>query len=95
MNQPAPVQSAVAAVTDRIRTRSRDSRREYLERMDEAGREGSARARLSCTNIAHGFAAAPIADKQVLRQMKWPNIGIVTAYNDMLSAHQPFERYPA
>ena len=95
MNQPPPLQAAVSAVTERIRARSHDSRREYLERMSQAGRDGSARARLSCTNLAHGFAAAPPADKQALRQMKWPNIGIVTAYNDMLSAHQPFERYPA
>jgi len=95
VNQPPPLQAAVSAVTERIRARSHDSRREYLERMSQAGRDGSARARLSCTNLAHGFAAAPPADKQALRQMKWPNIGIVTAYNDMLSAHQPFERYPA
>ena len=95
MNQPPPLQAAVSAVTERIRTRSHDSRREYLERMSQAGREGSARARLSCTNLAHGFAAAAPTDKQALRQLKWPNIGIVTAYNDMLSAHQPFERYPA
>jgi len=95
VKQPAPLQAAVIAVTDRIRTRSLESRREYLDRMSQAGREGSARARLSCTNLAHGFAASSPDDKQALRQMKWPNIGIVTAYNDMLSAHQPFERYPA
>jgi phosphogluconate dehydratase len=95
VSQLPPLHPAVSTVTERIRARSRDSRREYLERMSQAGREGSARARLSCTNLAHGFAASPAADKQALRQMKWPNIGIVTAYNDMLSAHQPFERYPA
>ena len=95
MNQPPLLQTAVTAVTERIRARSHDSRREYLERMSQAGREGSARGRLSCTNLAHGFAASPPTDKQALRQLKWPNIGIVTAYNDMLSAHQPFERYPA
>jgi phosphogluconate dehydratase len=95
VKQPAPLQAAVTAVTQRIRTRSLETRREYLERMNQAGREGSARARLSCTNLAHGFAASSPDDKQALRQMKWPNIGIVTAYNDMLSAHQPFERYPA
>jgi len=91
----APVHEAVRDATDRIRSRSLDSRREYLERMRAAGDADSARARLSCTNLAHGFAAAPPGDKQALRQMKWPNIAIVTAYNDMLSAHQPFERYPA
>ncbi len=82
-------------VTERIRERSRDGRQDYLARMAAAGREGSSRSRLSCTNLAHGFAASPASDKQALRQMKWPNIGIVTAFNDMLSAHQPFERYPA
>jgi phosphogluconate dehydratase len=82
-------------VTERVRERSCGPRREYLKRMDEAGREGSARTRLSCTNLAHGFAAAPRADKDALRQLRWPNIAIVTAYNDMLSAHQPFESYPA
>jgi phosphogluconate dehydratase len=81
-------------VTDRIVERSHDSRRDYLQRMDEAGRAGSARARLSCTNLAHGFAAASPGDKSALRELRWPNIAIVTAYNDMLSAHQPFERYP-
>ena len=95
MNQLPLLQTAVSAVTERIRARSHDSRREYRERMSQAGREGSARGRLSCTNLAHGFAASPPTDKQALRQLKWPNIGIVTAYNDMLSAHQPFERYPA
>jgi phosphogluconate dehydratase len=81
-------------VTERIRERSRDGRQDYLSRMAAAGREGSERSRLSCTNLAHGFAASSASDKQALRQMKWPNIGIVTAFNDMLSAHQPFERYP-
>ena len=95
MKPSAPVHEAVRDATDRIRSRSLDSRREYLERMRAAGDADSARARLSCTNLAHGFAAAPPGDKQALRQMKWPNIAIVTAYNDMLSAHQPFERYPA
>jgi phosphogluconate dehydratase len=50
---------------------------------------------LSCTNLAHGFAASDQGDKEALRQLRWPNIAIVSAYNDMLSAHQPFERYPA
>jgi len=50
---------------------------------------------LSCTNLAHGFAASDATDKEALRLMRWPNIAIVSAYNDMLSAHQPLERYPA
>ncbi len=84
----------VREVTERIRTRSRDPRAAYLERM--AGQAGAepARRRLSCTNLAHGFAASAAPDKQALRELRWPNLGIVTAYNDMLSAHQPFERFP-
>jgi phosphogluconate dehydratase len=54
----------------------------------------STRSRLSCGNLAHGFAASSAADKDVLKQLRWPNLAIVTAYNDMLSAHQPFEGYP-
>ena len=54
----------------------------------------STRSKLSCGNLAHGFAAASPADKDVLKQLRWPNLAIVTAYNDMLSAHQPFEGYP-
>jgi phosphogluconate dehydratase len=56
--------------------------------------EGPTRARLSCTNLAHGFAAASSGDKDALKDLRWPNLGIVSAYNDMLSAHQPFEGYP-
>jgi phosphogluconate dehydratase len=54
----------------------------------------STRSRLSCGNLAHGFAASSPADKDVLKQLRWPNLAIVTAYNDMLSAHQPFEGFP-
>ena len=94
MNRTPPLHASLRAVTERIKERSIDSRRDYLQRMEEARREGSARTRLSCTNLAHGFAAAAPADKTALRELRWPNIGIVTAFNDMLSAHQPFERYP-
>ncbi|HWF98876.1 MAG TPA: phosphogluconate dehydratase [Steroidobacteraceae bacterium] len=86
--------SRVLAVTERIRERSRDLRAAYLARM--AGQAGGepARKRLSCTNLAHGFAASAAPDKQALRELRWPNLAIVTAYNDMLSAHQPYERFP-
>ena len=94
MTQPEGLHPVLRSVTERVRARSLQSRGDYLERMTEAGRDGSARQRLSCTNLAHGFAASSPADKQALRQLRWPNIGIVTAYNDMLSAHQPFERFP-
>ena len=83
----------VERVTERIRERSRDSRRDYLERIEAARERSPARGRLSCGNLAHGFAASG-DDKPMLRGKRGPNIGIVTAYNDMLSAHQPFRNYP-
>src|ERR1700737_811313 len=85
----------VREVTERIRERSRSGRADYLARMDAARQRGSARAGLSCTNLAHGFAASDVTDKEALKLMRWPNVAIVSAYNDMLSAHQPLERYPA
>jgi phosphogluconate dehydratase len=89
-----PIHPRVLAVTERIRERSRHERTAYLGRIDgEVGR-GTTRARLSCTNLAHGFAASPTGDKDALKNLRWPNLAIVTAYNDMLSAHQPFEGYP-
>ncbi|MFZ5609228.1 MAG: phosphogluconate dehydratase [Pseudomonadota bacterium] len=83
----------VREVTQRIAARSAGKRAEYLARMAAAQREGPARGRLSCGNLAHGFAAAK-ADKPALRRLAAPNIAIVSAYNDMLSAHQPLGRYP-
>jgi phosphogluconate dehydratase len=85
----------VRDVTERIRERSRLGRADYLERMEAARQRGSARSGLSCTNLAHGFAASDSTDKEALKLMRWPNVAIVSAYNDMLSAHQPLERYPA
>ncbi len=82
------------AVTERIAQRSAGPRADYLARMEAARVEGTARARLGCTNLAHGFAASA-ADKEALKRKPWPNLAIVSAYNDMLSAHQPYERYPA
>jgi phosphogluconate dehydratase len=89
------VHPQLQAVTERIRERSAVGRAEYLERMEAASSRGSARAGLSCTNLAHGFAAANVTDKDALKLMRWPNVAIVSAYNDMLSAHQPLENYPA
>ncbi|GAO56054.1 MULTISPECIES: phosphogluconate dehydratase [unclassified Novosphingobium] len=83
----------VAKVTDRIIERSRDSRRRYLDLIDRAREQGVNRPILSCGNLAHGFAASG-DDKAAIRTGKAMNIGIVTAYNDMLSAHQPYGRYP-
>ena len=79
-------------VTDRIRARSAESRATYLDRLARAGEEGPRRAHLSCGNQAHAYAAMP--DKADLALTARPNLGIVTAYNDMLSAHQPYERFP-
>jgi phosphogluconate dehydratase len=83
-----------AAVTARIVERSRDSRADYLRRMAEAASSAPGRAKLSCANWAHAFAASPDGDKQRMRNPTAPNVAIVSAYNDMLSAHQPYERFP-
>ena len=88
------VNAVVAAVTDEIRSRSRDSRRRYLDRMAKAAQAGPARGHLSCSNLAHGMAACGQSDKQRLTDDLVPNVGVVTAYNDMLSAHAPYETYP-
>ncbi len=83
----------IAKVTDRIRARSETLRGTYLDRMAAAAAEGPRRSHLTCGNQAHAYAAMG-DDKDSLVAEKSPNIGIVTAYNDMLSAHQPFETYP-
>ncbi|MBC7740485.1 MAG: phosphogluconate dehydratase, partial [Candidatus Saccharibacteria bacterium] len=83
----------LARVTDRIRERSLASRAAYLARIVAAKGEGPARAHLSCGNQAHAYAAMA-TDKPALTAARAPNIGVVTAYNDMLSAHQPYEHYP-
>lgn len=84
----------VVTVTERVIARSQPYRAAYLQRLDLARREGAQRGALSCTNLAHGFAAFPAHDKLALRQEKKPSIAIVSSYNDMLSAHQPFEGFP-
>ena len=89
-----PLNATIAKVTQRIVERSAQRRGEYLARIDAARGSGPRRRRLSCGNLAHGFAASIPADKDALKQLRWPNLAIVTAYNDMLSAHQPFESYP-
>ncbi len=89
-----PIHATVAAITERIRARSEATRAPYLARMEAARAAGTARGRISCTNLAHAFAAEAPADKLRLREIRAPNIGIVSAYNDMLSAHQPLARFP-
>jgi phosphogluconate dehydratase len=88
------VRQAIQDVTDRIAARSRDSRRDYLNRLDAAREAGVNRAVLSCGNLAHAFAACTPSEKAALAGNKTLNLGIVTSYNDMLSAHQPYQFYP-
>jgi phosphogluconate dehydratase len=89
-----PINSKVEAVTVRIALRSRASRSRYLERVRLAAASAQPRSRLGCANLAHTFAACEPVDKGRLRDGVTPNIAIVTAYNDMLSAHKPYEDYP-
>ncbi|WP_249554409.1 phosphogluconate dehydratase [Shewanella sp. 8A] len=86
--------SVVQSVTDRIIARSKASREAYLAALNDARNHGVHRSSLSCGNLAHGFAACNPDDKNALRQLTKANIGIITAFNDMLSAHQPYETYP-
>ena len=87
------VHNVITDVTQRIIERSADPRRTYLQRMEQARSEGPSRAHLSCSGQAHAYAGAG-PDQKTLATTSVGNLGIVTAYNDMLSAHQPFERYP-
>src|SRR5258708_4009229 len=84
----------VGEVTHRIVERSRRSRQAYLARIDSAVSNAPTRKRLGCANFAHGFAACASGDKEALREGTGANLAIVTAYNDMLSAHQPYARFP-
>ncbi|MCB4767000.1 phosphogluconate dehydratase [Ancylobacter sp. Lp-2] len=94
----APETSGVSArlgeITERIVRRSHDTRARYLERIATAAEKGPSRQKLGCANQAHGFAACGPGDKAMLREGAGANLAIVTAYNDMLSAHQPYEHYP-
>jgi len=84
----------IEQVTERIRSNSDGPRRAYLDKIERYRDSGPARGAISCGNLAHAIAASE-ADKPTLKQLRQPNLGIVTAYNDMLSAHQPLERFPA
>lgn len=85
----------IQQVTDRIIARSEKSRAIYLARLDQARYRGPHRGALNCGNLAHGFAACSAQEKSDLRSLTKANIGIISSYNDMLSAHQPYEHYPA
>ncbi|QIZ76643.1 phosphogluconate dehydratase [Ferrimonas lipolytica] len=84
----------IAKITDRIIQRSVATRADYLARMAQQEQDGPLRGQLSCSNLAHGFAGCVGSDKQDLKQLNKSNVGIITAYNDMLSAHQPYATYP-
>ncbi len=90
----APLNAIVAKVTQRIESRSKARRARYLDLIAARRSPEPARLRLASANQAHGFAACPANDKEMLKAGRWANIGIVTAYNDMLSAHQPLATYP-
>ncbi|MDB5367769.1 MAG: Phosphogluconate dehydratase [Rhodospirillales bacterium] len=89
------IHPTVARVTERVQARSAATRAAYEARMQHAAANVPARSSLSCGNLAHGFAASGTEDKLALKRTRRPNIAIVSSYNDMLSAHQPFERFPA
>lgn len=91
---PTPIHPVVAAVTERIRQRSASSRADYLAMVEQASQHAPQRKGMGCANLAHTFAASPAPDKLAIRESRRSNIGIVTAYNDMLSAHQPYATYP-
>ncbi len=97
MTTPSPTtpHPTLHAVTQRIRERSAVIRSAYLARVDRLVNRAPGAERLGCANVAHAFAALPGSDKLRVVAEKAPNIGVVTAYNDMLSAHQPYESYPA
>ena len=87
------INPAIKNVTDRITKRSETTRSDYLEKMNGARKEGPRRAHLTCGNQAHAYAPVPEDQKRLIDEAGG-NIGIINAYNDMLSAHQPFEKYP-
>jgi phosphogluconate dehydratase len=97
MNADFPTSSlhpVVQAVTERIRQRSAALRSAYLARVDKLAARTRGADRMGCANVAHAFAAMPANDKLKVVAQKAPHLGIVTSYNDMLSAHQPYEHYP-
>ncbi|MEW6124931.1 MAG: phosphogluconate dehydratase [Pseudomonadota bacterium] len=94
MSSVGSLNARIGEVTERIVRRSAAGRGRYLERIEAARQSAPPRQRLGCANQAHGFAACGPVDKERLRDEATPNLAIVTAYNDMLSAHQPYERFP-
>ena len=93
--QPSALNPTVAAITESIRERSIERRAAYLATVDKQRANRLSRRRLSAANQAHGFAALPNGDKLKVVSEPVPMIAIVSAYNDVLSAHQPMQDYPA
>ena len=89
-----PLHGTVAAVTQRIRERSAPARSAYLERLEALAQRPPGAQRMGCANVAHAFAGLPQNDKLRIVEERAPNVGIVTAYNDVLSAHAPMQHYP-
>lgn len=89
-----PVHSEIMRITKRIIERSRHTREQYLAKIEQSRSQTVHRSQLACGNLAHGFAACQADDKAALKSMTHANIAIVTSYNDMLSAHRPYENYP-
>lgn len=89
-----PIHPTLVEVTRRIESRSTRTRAAYLEVVNRAARPGPYRSGMGCANAAHAYAAMPGEDKLLLKQERQPNLGLITAYNDMLSAHKPYENYP-
>lgn len=92
---PISIHPVLEDVTQRVMQRSAETRAAYLAKVTSAKRTTTTRMQLGCSNFAHGFAACSSHEKELIRAGKTPNIGIVTAYNDMLSAHEPFQHFPA
>ncbi|AJY42243.1 phosphogluconate dehydratase [Burkholderia humptydooensis] len=90
----ATLHPTLASVTERVIARSRPTRQAYLARIDAAQGRFPARGALSCANLAHGFAGLEGSDKFAIKAIREPNIGIVSAYNEMLSAHAPYKSFP-
>ena len=90
----ADLHPELVRLTDELTARSKATRAAYLERLRRTNDQDPPRRKLSCGNLAHGYAACDAADKQTIRLMQSANLGIVTSYNDMLSAHQPLAEYP-
>ena len=88
------MKQSLIEVTEKIRERSAPTRQAYLQRVEQTLARPRGSDRMGCANVAHAFAAMPADDKLRIVAEKAPHIGIITAYNDMLSAHQPYEVFP-